>query len=197
MLDQAVIELRRAIELDPSNSTYHSNLAATLYDEHKLDEAIVEYRRAIELGSDNSMAHNDLGKALSQQGKHDEAMVELKRAVGLEPNDARIHNNVGDVLFDERKLNEAIVEYRRSIELDPRPPYYKRFGLNYPYFNLAKTLGALVPGGSLTEADIARLSEACASLATGHAIAPESPDVSPLMSEIDARLQGHARCPPG
>ena len=75
--DEAIVELRRAIELDPRLGGAHNNLGLALDDQEKLEEAAVEYGRAIELDPRGAAPHNNLGFVLNRQHKLDEAIAEI------------------------------------------------------------------------------------------------------------------------
>jgi len=47
--DEAIVHLKRSLELDPTVSTTHENLAASYYFSGRYDEAVVESKKAIEM----------------------------------------------------------------------------------------------------------------------------------------------------
>jgi Tfp pilus assembly protein PilF len=119
-LDEAIVEYRKAIELDPKYAGAHNNLGVALMGQGKLDEAIAEYRKAIELDSKYAGAHNNLGIALIRHGKLDQAIAEYRNAIELDPKYAPAHYNLGVAFRDQGKLDEAIASYRKAIELDAK-----------------------------------------------------------------------------
>ena len=66
-LDDAIHELRRAIELDSGCSTHHSNLAAAYVLRHNRSEAKMEAETAVALDSTNIKAQYMLGVILAQR----------------------------------------------------------------------------------------------------------------------------------
>jgi tetratricopeptide (TPR) repeat protein len=59
--EEAIAEVRRAIDLDPRNAMFHSNLGLALSVRGKTEEAIAESREAIKLGPRDSAAYSALG----------------------------------------------------------------------------------------------------------------------------------------
>jgi tetratricopeptide (TPR) repeat protein len=129
-LDEAVAELRRAIELDPKGGASHHNLGACLQSRGRLDEAMAELRRAIELDPKSARPHHHLGVCWQDRGQLDEAMAEYRRAIELDPKGAPAHYQLGMCLQSRGQLDEAMAEYRRAIELDPKVvPAYQELGM--------------------------------------------------------------------
>jgi tetratricopeptide (TPR) repeat protein len=79
--EEAIIEFRTAIDLDPSVAMHHSNLCFALITLHKYEEC----RTALKLDSRFALPHSNLGTALLGQGKTDEAITEYKKAIELDP----------------------------------------------------------------------------------------------------------------
>jgi tetratricopeptide (TPR) repeat protein len=78
--DQAEIELRKALALDPGNSQANFELGDICVRRHRFQEALPYLRRTINQGPDLLIAHGDLGKALAGVGETEEAITELTRA---------------------------------------------------------------------------------------------------------------------
>jgi len=129
--DDAIVEYRRAIELDASNALAHNNLGLAFDDKGQFDDAIVEYRRAIELDPTFADARANLGNALLVNAllakkPLDDAIVELRRAVELDPKNSTIHYNLGDALTSNGQNDEGIAEFGKAVELDPSNAKFKR-----------------------------------------------------------------------
>jgi len=84
-LDQAIVEFRRALALDPDNGAAHWHLGAALASRGGHAEATTHLERAVQLQPRNSQAHSDLGLVLAMQGKFDEAEGHLAQALALDP----------------------------------------------------------------------------------------------------------------
>ncbi len=93
-LDDAIVEYKKAIEIDPKDATPHNNLGIALRSQGKLDDAIVEYKKAIELDPKFAKPHNNLGDAFNMQYRLDEGIAEYKKANELDPNNSRVRSNL-------------------------------------------------------------------------------------------------------
>ncbi len=67
LLDDAIAEYRKAIELDPNVAGTHNNLGLALAAKGQYDDAIAEYRIAIDLDPNYATAKANLEKALRLQ----------------------------------------------------------------------------------------------------------------------------------
>ncbi len=83
MFAQAINDIQKAIQLNPSEALYHAEQAVLLYRVGETDEAMGSCRRAIELDPTFPDPHRILGICLSEQGSTQEAKAELQRAVDL------------------------------------------------------------------------------------------------------------------
>jgi tetratricopeptide (TPR) repeat protein len=117
--DDAIVELRKAIELDPQNAQAHAKLGLALYEKGRLDEAIKVYRKAIELGPTDAQVHNNLGNALRRQQNLAAAVTAYREAIRLQPDYAAAYNNLGVALRGQGKLAEAEAAFRQAIDLQP------------------------------------------------------------------------------
>ena len=85
-LDQAIVEFREAVGLDPDSGPAHWHLGAALASQGGAHvEATAHLARSVELEPGNSRALSDLGLILAVQGRLDEAAEHLKRAIALDP----------------------------------------------------------------------------------------------------------------
>ncbi len=80
--DEAIVEFKRAVELDPHYTPAYNNLGATLARQGKLDEAATQYRRSL-AEKPTTSAHYALGGILQTQGKKEEAAAEFEKARAL------------------------------------------------------------------------------------------------------------------
>jgi tetratricopeptide (TPR) repeat protein len=118
----AIKYISRAIDLDGTESAFHSNLGNAFKAQGKLDEAVASYRRALELRPDDAGAYNNLGSALQAQGKLDEAVESYRWALKLNPDHVEARGNLGNAFQNQGRLDEAIEAYRRALELNPDLP---------------------------------------------------------------------------
>lgn len=82
-IDDAIMEYRRAIELNPELAGAHINLGLILADQGQHDEAIAEYHKAISIQPNLANAHYNLGLALAAKGRRSEAIAEFREAIRI------------------------------------------------------------------------------------------------------------------
>jgi TolB-like protein/Flp pilus assembly protein TadD len=82
-LDRALVEIKRARELDPLSLIINSNIGYTLMLSGKDDEAIAQLRKTLELDGSFYYARFTLGNALEHKGSFAEAIAEYQRAIEL------------------------------------------------------------------------------------------------------------------
>src|SRR5262249_15323972 len=64
LVDEAIAEYRKAIEIDPKDAKAHTNLGGALLAKGRPDAALAEYQNAIEIDPKLAPAHDHLGHAL-------------------------------------------------------------------------------------------------------------------------------------
>jgi tetratricopeptide (TPR) repeat protein len=116
----AILEFKKAIELDREGAAPHHNLGNALVDKKDLDGAIQEYQKAIELDPKSAPPRNGLGNALYHKEEMHGAIREYKKAIKLDPKFALPHSGLGNALRAQGDLDGAIKEYHKAIKLDPK-----------------------------------------------------------------------------
>jgi serine/threonine-protein kinase len=84
-LDEAIAQIKQALELDPLDSWARSWLVVMLWLARRADMAIDEARTAIDLDPGFPNHHMQLGVALCQAGRCDEAIAALRQAASMTP----------------------------------------------------------------------------------------------------------------
>jgi protein O-mannosyl-transferase len=118
-LEEAINELRRAVEVDPAFVEAFTNLGNFLAQRGARGEAIVYLRRALQIDPAFANAHNTLGNVLADTGALDEAIEHFRKALQSKPQSAMTHYNLARVLAKRGDMEEAIAQYREALEIDP------------------------------------------------------------------------------
>ncbi len=126
----AIVTLRKALSLDPSNVNALLNLGNALSNIDRPREAAKEYIRALEVLPDERghpypagwKLHNNLGNALREMGLIDEAVRQHLLAVGLNPTSPVPHFNLGRDYEKKGDRSRARAEYIRTLDLNPDHP---------------------------------------------------------------------------
>ena len=114
----AVELMSKAIQINPGNAAYHSNLGNALKDLKRADEAAESYRKALSILPDFASAHSNLGAALRELGQLQDAMNSLQRAIALQPDLASAHVNLGNVLKDMGQAESAVKSFRKALDIE-------------------------------------------------------------------------------
>jgi predicted O-linked N-acetylglucosamine transferase (SPINDLY family) len=93
-LDEAVVQYRQALAVQPDCADAHGNLGIVLFNQGKFGEASAQSRQALALKPDFVEAHINLGNALIEQGRLEEAVVHYRRVLALKPDDVGTENQL-------------------------------------------------------------------------------------------------------
>ncbi|HVN64042.1 MAG TPA: tetratricopeptide repeat protein, partial [Candidatus Binataceae bacterium] len=112
----SIEEMKKAIDLNPSNAQALNYLGYTYAEEGKnLDDAEKLVKRALDVEPDDGFYVDSLGWVFYQKGDYRQAVDQLERAVNLTGNDPTITEHLGDAYRKIGKLREASHEYRDAL----------------------------------------------------------------------------------
>jgi DNA-binding winged helix-turn-helix (wHTH) protein/tetratricopeptide (TPR) repeat protein len=118
-INPARTDVRKAIELDPSNSYAHAMLCrifTTVDYDHK--EAEKECRKAVELDPNDQEAQKEYSFLLRSLWREDEAMAAMDKAIAVAPTSFNKRSR-GMVLYEFGHYDEAIAQLEQVEETDP------------------------------------------------------------------------------
>ncbi len=155
-LDEAAVELERAIVDAPNDAAAHYNLARIATQGGRLEEAAKLYGRALELRPRHILAHNNLALLRARQGQLEAARRHLEQALEIDPLYAEAWLNLGVVYDMARQPEAAIRAVQQALELRPDDPkihlglamlYWTggRRDAALPHFQVAHDGGEAVP----------------------------------------------------
>ena len=105
-LDHAMVEAKRAYELDPVSSIIHTDFGGVCLMARRYDQAIEQLRATVEIDPEFYGAHRFLGLALELKGDIGLAISEYKRALELSDDPAGL-GFLGHALASTGRQNEA------------------------------------------------------------------------------------------
>jgi len=105
--EEAVQEMKRALELEPASLVMNTFMGATLYYAGRYDEAIDQCRRTIEMDPNFAVAHWYLGLAYEQRQVLDAATDEFKKAISLSAGSPLMKAALGRAYAKSQKKHEA------------------------------------------------------------------------------------------
>ena len=106
-LEEAVQEMKKALELEPASLIMNTFMGATLYYAGRYDEAIDQCRRTIEMDPNFAVAHWHLGLAYEQKEVFDAAIEEFQKAVSLSGGSPLMKAALGHAYAKSQKKDEA------------------------------------------------------------------------------------------
>lgn len=110
---------RRAIELEPGNSTAHHWYGNLLTARGLFDDAERQMRRAAELDPLSMIAHSGIGWVLMLANQNDRAIRQLAAALRLSTDFCLAHYWMGLALEQKGQPLKAVRPIQRAIELSP------------------------------------------------------------------------------
>ena len=116
--DEAIKEAEHAVELNPTGSGPHLDLAICV-NRRDQNRAIVEARRAIELGPENSSAYQFLMSSLFESQHYNEAAELGREWLTVSPYDAAAHSALGSALAAKGDLVPAVQQLGYIMMLRP------------------------------------------------------------------------------
>jgi tetratricopeptide (TPR) repeat protein len=107
--------IRRAVELDPLNLQYNSNLGQILCNAHQYEECIDQLKKTLDMDVNFAYAHNMLRVAYRDTGKYDLSLEQWRKSATLanDQDDLAIAEEVGKV-YAKSGLKASV---EREIEL--------------------------------------------------------------------------------
>src|SRR4030095_7958059 len=106
-LEEAVQEMKKALELEPASLVMNTFRGATLYYAGRYDEAIDQCRRTIQMDPNFAVAHWHLGLAYEQKQLLDAATEEFKKAISLSGGSPLMRAALGRAYAKSQKKHEA------------------------------------------------------------------------------------------
>lgn len=122
-IDDAVLAIKKAIELDDNNSEAWNGLGNLLKDEKQMfTEAETAYRKAIEANPTNTICWNNLANLLFVNlDRPDDALSIFHDALKLYPLNGSLWRDLGYLLQTTlNQFEEAETAYRKAIDIDPK-----------------------------------------------------------------------------
>lgn len=117
--ERAVECLRKAVDINPSYATGHTNLGMVLRTLGRLDEAIAHLRQAVKITPGSAIARADLGGALLLKGQTAEGIESLRSALEFDPALAEAHAQLGAALVAQGLSEEGAKHIQAAIRLSP------------------------------------------------------------------------------
>jgi len=107
----------KAVQADPENSEYVSNLATAILKQERIDEAIALYEEAIRYNTENKDARIGLANALHEKDDPEASIAYFEDAAKRAPDAAGPLSHLGKALIDASKYKEAVAVLLKALQL--------------------------------------------------------------------------------
>ena len=127
--EAALPYVKKAVELEPSNTKSIRNLAQIYYDTGQLEESIQTYEIAIDKETDREVKADlyfNLGILYNRVGNLEEAEYNFINALDENPDDIEAVMGMAQVFENAEKWRKAEKFYRELIAIDPDNPDHYR-----------------------------------------------------------------------
>ena len=106
-IEEALSEIKLAVDLDPLSRVANLNLARVLYFARRFDESAEHCRKTIEMYPDYLIAHRRLGIVYGEMGRFEEAEAEFKRALAIAEKDSETMSAMAYALAAGGRADDA------------------------------------------------------------------------------------------
>ncbi len=121
LIDDAVSDLQRALDLEPTALTAHKLLASLYMGQGKWPEAIAQYRKALDQVPTDYDVRLTLIQMLNQRGRGAEALAVCKAGMELMPDDLRWVRNTATMAAEVESFREAARLWEQVWEQEQTP----------------------------------------------------------------------------
>ncbi len=118
--DEAVANLRKALELDPDNSEAMKYLGVTYMHQGEFQLARQQLEAGIALHPGDAELYARLSASLIGLEQYDEAVTQAETSLGIDPNNYWGLSALGMAFYYLGDLGRAIPSFERAIRVDPR-----------------------------------------------------------------------------
>jgi tetratricopeptide (TPR) repeat protein len=149
-LNNATASYRRAVELDPANVAFRTNLAAALLDSGAVDEALTQAQQAVAAAPSYADGQFVLGTIHRARGDHAAAELCFAQSATTPALAPLALLNLGNTRRDLGRFADAVEAYRTAVTIDPGH-VAARFALGVTLEHLGRWEDALATLSALVE----------------------------------------------
>jgi tetratricopeptide (TPR) repeat protein len=133
LLIEALNEVNKAIEADPSSAEAYAYQAEILFDLGRYDEADEAIDNALLIDSDSLDAQRTAGYLMEFRGYRAQAIEHYEEAIRLHPKLAMLYQALGRTYIGAGEIDLAMDSLETALELEPDNPEYL-YWLGYANF---------------------------------------------------------------
>ena len=131
--NEAIVELRRALEIAPNSDEAYRRLAAAYRIAGQTDEAIKMHKLAIDKNPYYWINHNALGYTYWRIGDYENAAAEFKKVLEIEPDNVNGYNDLGAVYLQTGRYQDAADTLQKALKVGNTPDTWSNLGVAYAW----------------------------------------------------------------
>jgi tetratricopeptide (TPR) repeat protein len=120
--DQAISELNKAIEINPSYVEAYDNRGCAYVAKGKYDQGISDFNRALEINPKLASAYTNRGTAYMNKGQYDQAISDINKALDLNPKFALAYYSRGMSYYYKKEYDKSWEDIKKAKDLGWRIP---------------------------------------------------------------------------
>ena len=118
-LDDAIVALKKSVELNANFFEAQNNLGHVFLDKGMYEDASVAFKNAIIIRPQSAGAHCNFGNALANIDTN-EAINAYNTSLAIEPKDMNVHVNLISLLIEKNRLHDIFQAFRKAIKINPK-----------------------------------------------------------------------------
>jgi len=119
-LEEALVELQKAVESDPKDGMAHFYMGLALRQQGQLAQALDQFQMTVTLDPNNALARYYYAVALKQAGRLPESIAAFRKLLEVRPDDSVVEKDLGTLLIEAGRNDEAVVVLRKAIQDNPQ-----------------------------------------------------------------------------
>lgn len=119
--------LKKIIQLEPNNPTYHFKLACIYKDINRFEESLIYAKKSVELDPLKASHQINLSEIFDKLGQNENAFIHARKAIELDSKNALYQFYLSATYLKLGFLTEALVHAKNAVELDSNNDKYKRY----------------------------------------------------------------------
>jgi tetratricopeptide (TPR) repeat protein len=122
-IDEAIVALNKAIQIDPNMHAVHFNLGLAYESKKQSEEAQKHFQESVKINPDFGEGYLALGNSYLEAKNFEAASEVLSKASGLLSSNYIAFYNLGVAQANSGKYVEAEAAFRKATEINPNDPY--------------------------------------------------------------------------
>ncbi len=115
-LDEALVHINHALELDPENGAYIDTLGWVYYQQGRYPDALEQLQKAVKLVTDDPVLHDHLGDVLDKLGRAEEATKYWRASFIADPKSESVKKKLEQLGLDIDALKAEAEKVRETKE---------------------------------------------------------------------------------